>query len=176
VLMFGAFIIGNCLAIILNVREYVYADGKTAAKIKNTEDRKMNAILKNATIDENNEALVGFAQTIDFTELFDHIVNFAEIKCAFEQPEVTTGRNGEVYISFMTEDIANQTGPFSKILARCCIGNFSNGVRRDKETGEPFYWVCVSMRYEHKDGGSNGMDVCSAWYSDSKGWIFEDVG
>ena len=136
----------------------------------------MKATMKNVTITENNENLVTFAQTIDFTELFTHIEGFVKIDCDFQQPEITTSRNGDVYIEFTSADIKDQTGPFAFILRKCHIAQFSNGVIRDKETQEIRYWTTVSIRYEHHDGGSNGMNVCRAWYSNSKGWVFADVG
>lgn len=136
----------------------------------------MTATIKNVTINNNNEDLVNFAQTIDFSELFEHVKTFAGVSCSFYQPEITTGRSGDVFISFMSDDIAAQTGPFAAILRVCYLASFSNGVFKDKETGEPCYWVSANIRYEHKDGGSNGMDMVRAWYSDSKGWVFKDVG
>lgn len=135
----------------------------------------MKAIMKKVEITESNEALVNFAQTIDFAELFDHIKGFVKIDCGFQQPEINTGRTGEVYITFQSEDITHQTGTFSFILKECVLGAFSNSVYREKETGELGYWVSVSLQYQHKDGGSNGMDVCRAWYTDSKGWIFKNT-
>ena len=136
----------------------------------------MKAAMNNVTITENNEALVNFAQTIDFDELFSHIEGFVKIDCGFQQPEITTSRNGDVYIEFTSADIKDQTGPFAFILRKCHITYFSNGVYRDKETQEIRYWTTVSIRYEHHDGGSNGMDVCRAWYTDSDGWGFKDAG
>jgi hypothetical protein len=139
------------------------------------EENTMTATIKNVTVDNNNDDLVTFAQEIDFTELFDHIKAFAKVNCAFYRPEITTAR-GSVYISILSDNFASQTGPFAAILERCCFRSFNNGVYRDKETGEPGYWVSVNIRYEHKDGGENGMDVTRAWYSASKGWIFQDTG
>ena len=75
----------------------------------------------------------------------------------------------------MSKDITNQTGAFAGILENCCIGSFSNRVFNDKETNEPGYWVQVNIQYQHKDGGSNGMEVVTAWYTDAKGWIFRNA-
>ena len=136
----------------------------------------MNAAMKNATINNDNEELVTFAQTIDFTKLFSHIKAFTKVDCGFYQPEITTNRNSEVYVTFMSNDIVNQTGTFAVILERCSIQSFSNGVCRDRETDEIKYWVIASIAYAHKDGGSNCMEVCHAWYTDSKGWLFRDAG
>ena len=135
----------------------------------------MLAIIKNVTIDNNNEELVNFAQTIDFTELFNHTKEAMKVECNFYQPEITTTR-GDVYIRFMSDDITSQTGAFAGILENCCISSFSNGVYKDKETGEPSYWVQVNIQYSHKSGGSNGMEVLTGWYTDAKGWTFRNAG
>jgi hypothetical protein len=134
----------------------------------------MKPVMKNITIDNHNAELVDFAQTVDFTELFDHVKAFAGVECEFYQPEITTGR-GEVHISFMSDDITAQTGAFAAILERCCIHSFSNGVFMDQKTGELAYWVSVNLQYEHKDGGSNDMDMVRAWYINGE-WVFTDAG
>ena len=134
----------------------------------------MFPVLKNVASDNNNEELVTFAKTIDFTELFEHVRAFAGVGCEFHQPEITTNR-GNVYISCMSSDIAAFCGPFAAILERCYFYSFSNGVFKDKETGKPGYWVSLNIRYEHKDGGSNGMDVVRAWYKNGA-WEFANAG
>ena len=135
----------------------------------------MLATMKKVTIDEHNEDLVAFAQTIDFSELFNHAKTYAKVECEFHQPEVSTIR-GDVHIRFMSHDIANQTGAFAAILERCYLGSFSNKVYKDKETGELKFWTQVNISYDHKNGGSNGMEVFTAWYSASEGWIFRNLG
>ena len=135
----------------------------------------MKPIMKNVTIDNHNEELVAFAQTIDFTALFDHIKTFTGVNCSFYQPEITTKR-GEVYISVMSDDIAAQTGAFASILGNCCLASVGNKVVREKETNEMLYWVIISLRYEHKDGGSNGMTVLHASYRQNGEWTVLDTG
>ena len=134
----------------------------------------MLATMKNVSIDNHNEDLVAFAQTINFEELFNQIKAHTKVECEFHHPEITTTR-GNVHIGFMSHDIADQTGAFAAILERCCLASFSNGVFKEKETGELCYWVQVSIRYDHKGGGSNGMEVFSAWYSEAKGWTFRGL-
>ena len=135
----------------------------------------MNAIMKNVKTDSKNEDLINFAQTIDFTELFEQIKNFTGIKCSFYQPEIQEDKSG-VYINIMSADITRQAGLFAAILKKCYLHSFNNGVYRNGESGELGYGVNVNIRYEHKDGGSNGMDVVSAYYTESKGWIFRNAG
>jgi len=139
----------------------------------------MKPIIINASgldkVNDSNRDLVRFAQTIDFSELYAHLQALAKVKCHFEVPVISFHRDGSVHISFASENIAPQTGPFSAILDRCQLTNFSNWVIRDKETGELRYWVDVSIQYRHVDGGSNGMSVCMAEYRNDE-WLFRDAG
>ena len=130
--------------------------------------------IKRVAIDSRNEELVAFAQTVDFTELFNHVRDFAGIDCTFSRPEITTIR-GEVCISFMSDDIAGQTDAFAALLRRCHVQSSNNGVFRHAETGGLEYWVGVNIRYEHKDGGENGMEVLRAWHKNGT-WTFLDAG
>jgi hypothetical protein len=136
----------------------------------------MKPFLKDVIFDDDGSNMVPleFAVTIDFTALFDHIKDFAGIACEFHRPEITTSP-GNVHISFMSTDITAQAGPFAAILKHCCISSFNNGVFKDKETGEFGYWVGVSLRYEHKNGGSNGMEMLRAWYKNGA-WAFLNAG
>ena len=134
----------------------------------------------NITRTEANKELYDFAASIDFTELFDNIQTFLNIRdylFMFNEPELYENKNGELFISFTSPDITqNHVGAFAAILKSCCISNFSNGVCRDRETDEPKYWVSVSLRYEHIDGGRNGMDICMAHYTDREGWVIRNAG
>jgi hypothetical protein len=127
-----------------------------------------------ATVTDYNRRFVEYAESIDFTDLFDHVKAFAKVNCEFEKPEIFTGRDGSTYIKFQSSDIADQCGPFGVILECCRIMNFSGCVvLEDDDTFR--YWVGVSLRYSHKDGGSNGMDICRAEYRNGK-WSFGNAG
>jgi len=132
-------------------------------------------INERAMIHDHNRRFVEYAQAIDLSELFEHIRDFAQATCGFEQPEITTGRDGSVHINFKSYDIRPQTGPFSVILESCYFESFSSYVVADKETDELWFWVSVSIRYTHLDGGSNGMELCRADYRNGK-WSFRDAG
>ncbi|GHU81988.1 hypothetical protein FACS189468_5590 [Spirochaetia bacterium] len=119
------------------------------------------------------EEKIEFANGINFDGLFRHAEIFSGMALAFEKPEVR-GRRGDVHIEFKSNDIAASCGIFGKILEYCVIDNFSNSVFEDKETGKLKYWVNVHLSYQHHDGGSNGMDLFTAWYGDGE-WTFRDV-
>ena len=48
----------------------------------------------------------------------------------------------------------------------------NNQIFVDKQTGELTYWAIISFRYDLQSLGNNGSDFMTAWYSDSKGWVF----
>ena len=135
----------------------------------------MFANMKNVTINEYNEEMVIFAQSIDFSELFKHVKTFTKVDCDFHQPEISTTPR-DVYISFASHDITSQTGAFASILEHCYFCGFNGSVFKDKETKELGYWVTVGIQYKHKGIGSNGMDVVSAWYRASTGWVYRNAG
>ena len=130
----------------------------------------------NVKITEYNKDLIEFAQTIDFTDLFDRVREIADVKCQFQTPKITTNYEGSVFIQFESDNIADQCGPFGKILESCQIENFSGYVTRDRDTGEIYYWLTVSLRYRHIGGGSNGMDLCRAQYNHGTWMLFNVEG
>jgi hypothetical protein len=137
---------------------------------------KMKATLQNVTINERNKDLIDFALNIDFSELCEHAAALAKVECNFQAPEIVQNRSGELFVDLTSDDITAQTGAFAAILKSCYIRQFSTGIFRDKTTGEPRCWVQLSMSYQHKNGGSNGMNLLDAWYNDREGWAFRDVG
>jgi len=138
----------------------------------------MKAILQDYQYDkikDHNAEHVSFARTVDFTELFNHIQEFANIKCEFNQPEIVIGHSGSVYIVFQSDNIVDQTGAFASILESCRVTNFGGGVSRSEENGEFNYWVSISLTYSHMNGGENGMELCRADYKDGK-WEYWNAG
>ena len=133
----------------------------------------MNAKVKKVTIDSTNEEQLAFAEAIDFSALFDHIKTYAGIDCTFYQPIIKTYR-GKVYVSFKSDDITAQTGPFAFAIKRCYIHSFSNGVGIDGFSDKLKYWVRVNIKYENYDGTFVSMGLLRAWYSDGK-WGVSDI-
>ena len=37
------------------------------------------------------------------------------------------------------------------------------------------YWMTVDLYYEHMDGGTNGVKLCSAWVNDDNQWTVKFV-
>jgi len=119
------------------------------------------------------EQKIEFANSIDFSGLFSHAEGLAGFELTFEKPEVRE-RYENVTISFKSNDISPTCGIFSRILEYCVIEKFNSEVFEDKETGELKYWATVYVSYQHHEGGSNGMQLFTAWYSNGE-WTFRDV-
>jgi hypothetical protein len=119
------------------------------------------------------EQKIEFANGIDFSGLFHHVEMLAGQELTFGKPEVKE-KSDRVYIEFQSNNIASSCGVFGRILEYCVIGNFSNSVSEDEKTGELYYWVQVSVSYQHRGGGSNGMELLTAWYKNGE-WSFRDV-
>ena len=42
------------------------------------------------------------------------------------------------------------------------------------EDGDPYYWGSLDLRYQHNDGGTNGMSLLNYKYTRDKGWDITD--
>lgn len=139
-------------------------------RIEPKKESGVTPVQRDSDIGDADKELVNFAQIIDFMALYKRIKASARVACSFGRPEINISK-GNIHIEFISENIACQTGPFSAILERCYIHSFSNSVFKDKDTGDLKYWVSVHIRYEHKGGGENGMEMGTALYCDGK-WEF----
>jgi len=119
------------------------------------------------------EEKIEFANSIDFAGLFNHAENITGFGLTFSKPEVRE-RKGNVSIAYKSNNIADTCGIFGKILEYCVIENFNSLVWEDKEAGELRYWTTAHVSYQHHNGGSNCMELFSAWYSNGE-WTFKDV-
>ena len=140
---------------------------------------KITAIMNDDTLGTYNKHAqdrTPFAQTIDFKPLFDHIRELTNCHCDFSAPMILPDRMGDLTIAFESEELSNQTGPFAAILKDCRIKTFNSWVYKDRETGTFGCSCTVNISYEHKDGGSNGMELTRASYADAEGWRFRDAG
>lgn len=88
--------------------------------------------------------------------------------------EMKEGRWGIPRIEIRSkEPVTPKCGIFGKILEYCYITSFSGGEVYDN--GQ--VWGTINLSYQHKRGGSNGMEICNYWYNiEEKKWRFEFVG
>lgn len=80
-----------------------------------------------------------------------------------------SGRHQELRISFESNELKNQCGVMYSMFRSNKIKNFSNSW----SDAENCFWIIVNFSYQHVDGGSNGMEICTAYYfPDTKNWEF----
>ena len=124
--------------------------------------------------DENREQLA-FAEGVDFAPAFEHIRKMANVTCEFEKPKFGIDEyTGNVYVGIESSDITEQTGAFAAAFRSCNIVCSNGSVSRDKATGELVMWLQFSIKYTHKDGGRNEIDITNARYFRAM-WCMADM-
>ena len=112
-----------------------------------------------------------FHNTIPYNELFNQAKEITGIDTTFTEPTV----DEKGYVKYTSENIKDQSGLFGKILKDVRLENFSSQISFDEKTNEPYYWGTMDLRYQHNNGGSNGMQVMAYTYSPKSGWEFRDT-
>lgn len=90
------------------------------------------------------------------------------------KPELVKRSHG-TYIKWEgNEELVDKSGIFTNVFKSVKVAAFSTStveeVNKDNE-----YWCTISLRWEHKDGGSNGASLGSARYSlEKKTWEFKE--
>ena len=77
------------------------------------------------------------------------------------------------------ENLVANSGIFAATLSdvRPYIFNFDSS----ENNGEAYLWMTVYLSYQHKDGGTNGSKLFTAWYyteetqHHNSGWVFKSV-
>ena len=65
------------------------------------------------------------------------------------------------------DDVTNCAGIFSSVLRKCQIGTFSQHIEWTEADGFKV-WFQLDLRYEHFNGGSNGMTVAEFRFENGK--------
>jgi len=80
------------------------------------------------------------------------------------------GARGE--IKFKSQDLLQDAGIFKAVLADVAVSTFNTDYSEENDS----YWMTVHLNYNSKNGGSNGMQIMTAWYAPStKSWEFKEV-
>lgn len=115
-----------------------------------------------------------FAESIDFNPLFDHLNDLVGKKINFTKNMEEDKYNASYSFNIKSEDITDTCGIFSRVLKSCIISSSTNGVAVNEDRTSLRYFARISLSYQHADGGSNGMELTSAFYEDGN-WKFRDV-
>lgn len=111
------------------------------------------------------------AHQIDFTGLeLELSARLGAKNLKFTGEIELSGRHPELRISFESNELKNQCGVMYSMFKSNKIRNFSNSWSDE----ENCFWIIVNFSYQHVDGGSNGMEICTAYYfPDTKNWEFK---
>ena len=154
-----------------------YADKANTAGYGTPEYEKYAAKRSEAhqkAMEAKEYALTEFHKTIPYDEMFEAGKQVSGSKSAvFGEPELVN-KNGSFYVHYSSNDIKADAGVFSSVLKGARLENFNSELYIDKQTGELTYWGSMDIRYQHNDGGSNGMKIMDYRYKQSTGWDITD--
>ena len=123
----------------------------------------------------SNENAKKFAESIDMTELFDHIKSITGLSDLKFNYKITTNRYDEPYITFESQDLVEKVGFLKLIFSSISISQFNSEIIYSKESDEYYYWGTANFRYDHPSGGSNGCTFLRFRYIHGY-WEFDDRG
>lgn len=107
-------------------------------------------------------------ESIDYTGLNDAIRAQLGVHVAFATNSINE-KCGRWYI-----DIVNQTRLSAGVMDVILKAFNITGDGSINDEGK--LWMSMHFRYAHKSGGSNGMDMGTAWYNfDTKEWTYHPV-
>lgn len=84
------------------------------------------------------------------------------------RPKLTGKIDSKGRMLVESEDLAGQAGVLSKAFKSLKLKTFNSSYSEDKG-----YWMTIHWSFVVAKGGSNGIDVLTAWYKDGQ-WTFGD--
>lgn len=112
-----------------------------------------------------------FAKKIDFDDLSNlvskHVNAGSSIKLV--PGEIRKGYSG-YYIPAESEEVRDKCGIMSGVFKSVKVDLFNSAVTTDKDTGEMFFWCTPHFSFDMKEGGSNGIKICTAIFTEKDGW------
>jgi hypothetical protein len=116
-----------------------------------------------------------FSETMPDEDMYKVAEEVSGIKGLKFTKTMENNYQGQPYSKYQSNDIKDQSGVFSAVLKEARIETFNSSFSIDENTGEPRYWGSLVLRYEHKGGGSNGMDLLNIEYNRKEGWKMRDA-
>lgn len=109
-------------------------------------------------------------RTIDYNPLFNHIRETLNLPSTVVlgmdvHPEQTKPE-------FISPNIVDYCGAFAAVCKWVEVSRFGFSIRYDTDTNQPMMWFGVQLRYESKLGGTNGLTILNAYYTNEDGWTF----
>jgi hypothetical protein len=125
--------------------------------------KKFGEIFENDNTEANDQLL----ESIDWTgmekEVSERLGTPVKLKTKMEK-----GRNGG-YVDVESEELIKKAGIFQSVFNSVTINATNYGLSDDKD----FYSVILSLRWSHKEGGTNGTTLVHGNYVfKDKAWKF----
>lgn len=121
------------------------------------------------------EVLRNFNESMPDDEMYKVAEEISGIKGLTFTKKMHTNYENREYPIYESNDIKAQAGVFGNVIKSARIETFNSSLSLDDQTGEPSYWGTMSLRYESKSGGSNGMELMDIRYSRKNGWEIKDA-
>lgn len=124
----------------------------------------------------NTEELKAWAEQVDLSPLWQEIrkvTGLDDLNFSYKIKETRSGLS----LDFTSQNLAERTGFLKLMFKDLFITQFSSGIIwKSKTVDEPYasIWGSVDFTYNHPGGGSNGISFLRYWYSDKRGWEFDD--
>lgn len=121
--------------------------------------------------DYDSDEIKEFYNKADFQELADAINNKFGFDLKFKWELDKPDRFGQLRsFNFYSDSNLVETNPILKTAFRkFTVGSFCNSISVARNTGELFLFITIDYHYEQHGGGSNGVEIARATYSE-KGW------
>lgn len=121
------------------------------------------------------EALTKFNESMPDDEMYKVAEEISGVKGLTFTKKMHTNYENREYPVYESNDISDKAGVFGNVIKSARIETFNSSLSLDEETGEPHYWGTMSLRYESKNGGSNGMELMDIRYDRKSGWQIKDA-
>lgn len=95
---------------------------------------------------------------IDWDPLIKKISSLLGMKFKIEEVRVRKNQYIKVAGPYIT---GKDLGVFYAAVSSCRVETFNT----ELSSKDPIWWATWSLRYENKDGGSNGMNFLTTWYN-----------
>lgn len=123
---------------------------------------------------EANESIpaevLEFADKIDFDVLSNILCDkLGTLSISLTPEEVKKSYNGYT-IKASSRELKDKCGIMSEVFDTVKIDLFNSVITTDKNTGELFFWCTPHFSYHIKGGGSNGIKICTAIFTEKDEW------
>lgn len=132
----------------------------------------MLKIIKEA-VENFDQELLDFIDHIDFDDLNNILSDRlgSTVRLVPGEAKPFSGYSGKGYkIPAESDDVTEKCGIMSSVFDSVVIHLFNSMVLIDKNTNKPYFLCTPHFRYHMKEGGSNGLPICTASFTEDKGW------